>query len=331
MAGLMAEMEERALRLGVPLSVHLDLTWRCNQQCIHCYLDHLEDPEMETSEICNLLEQLAGAGALLLILSGGEPLLRSDFFQIVEHARHLLFSVALKTNATLVGEREAVHLAGLGVRQIKVSVYSHRPEVHDGITGVSGSLERTLQALRLLKSKGLNVAITHIVMVRNLGDQSGVKALAEDLRVPFEVDATITPKMNGQRSTLLLNVAPDALGEILPPVTNEDHDPDSISCGAGHTSCYISPYGNVYPCVQFPLACGNIRREKFGEIWKNSKQLAELRAVRLRDLPTCFSCALATYCTRCPGLAYMEGDMRGPSSLDCEKTFAKERQNHRIS
>ena len=330
MTGLWQEMEEKALRLGVPLSVHLDLTWRCNQQCVHCYLDHRDGLEMTTSVIRDLLDQLAGAGTFLLMLSGGEPLLRPDFFAILEYARRLLFNVVLKTNATLVGEPEATHLCGLGVQQIKVSVYSHRPEVHDAITGVPGSLQHTLEALRLLKSNGLNVAITHIVMVRNLGDHSGVRALAEALRIPFEIDTTITPKMNGDRSTLSLNVPPAALRQILPPRPAEDADPDGISCGAGHTGCYISPYGDVYPCVQFPLSCGNARSEKFSEVWRNSQQLSEIRAIRARDLPVCSCCALAKNCSRCPGLAFMEGDMRGPSSLDCEKTFAKEQQGYRI-
>ena len=238
--------------------------------------------------------------------------------------------MVLKTNATLIGETEAWHLHRLGVQQVKVSLYSHRPEVHDAITGMPGSFERTLKGLRLLKSRGLNAAITHIVMVRNMGDQGGVKALAGDLVVPVDIDAMITPKINGDRSTVSLNVPTDYSRQILPSDSAIDSDPDSTSCGAGHTGCYISPCGDVYPCVQFLLACGNVRREKFGEIWRNSKQLTELRAIRVRNLPACSACVLESYCARCPGLAYMEGDMRGPSSLDCERAFAKERQDHRI-
>jgi radical SAM protein with 4Fe4S-binding SPASM domain len=98
---------------------------------------------------------------------------------------------------------------------------------------------------------------------------------------------------------------------------------DGFPCSAGHTACYISPYGEVFPCVQFPLPTGNVRRQKFLDIWRYSPQLNDVRSIRARDLPTCSTCAHVGTCTRCPGLAYMEGNMRGPSSADCEKSFQR--------
>ena len=95
---------------------------------------------------------------------------------------------------------------------------------------------------------------------------------------------------------------------------------DDRPCSAGHTACYISPYGDVYPCVQFPLPTGNVRAQRFDEIWYRSPQMNEVREIRVRDLPTCSTCSYMPSCTRCPGLAYMEGSMRGPSSADCEKS-----------
>jgi radical SAM protein with 4Fe4S-binding SPASM domain len=75
--------------------------------------------------------------------------------------------------------------------------------------------------------------------------------------------------------------------------------------------------------VQFPLPAGNLRRQKFLEIWRHSPQLNEVRSIRAHDLPICSTCAHLASCTRCPGLAYMEGNMRGPSVQDCEKSFAR--------
>jgi AdoMet-dependent heme synthase len=95
---------------------------------------------------------------------------------------------------------------------------------------------------------------------------------------------------------------------------------DARPCSAGHTACYISPYGDVYPCVQFPLPTGNLRQQLFADVWHRSDRMNEVRAIRMRDLPTCSSCGYMSTCTRCPGLAYMEGNMRGPSSADCEKS-----------
>ena len=97
----------------------------------------------------------------------------------------------------------------------------------------------------------------------------------------------------------------------------------SLPCSAGHTAFYVSPYGVFYPCVQFPLTWGNVRQQRFADIWRNSEQLKEVRSIRVKDLWGCPQCTHVTNCTRCPGLAYMEGNMRGPSIQDCEKSFAR--------
>ena len=150
MSVLMQEMSDRALRLGVPLSVQLDLTYRCNENCVHCYLDHDDHGEMTTVEIKHLLKEMAEAGVFILTLSGGEIFMRKDFFEILECARALTFCIKLKTNAVLIGERQAARIRDLGVESIQVSIYSHRPEVHDAITKVPGSLRRSIRALSLI-------------------------------------------------------------------------------------------------------------------------------------------------------------------------------------
>ena len=151
------------------------------------------------------------------------------------------------------------------------------------------------------------------------------------------IDPTITPKMDGDRGLLKLNVDEDALRQVFtdrtlvgnveefcaPPKKPGEDDLDSLPCSAGHTACYVSPYGDVYPCVQFPLPSGNVRRTRFLDIWHNSDQLNEVRSITARDLPSCSQCTHVVSCTRCPGLAYMEGNMRGPSTQDCEKSFAR--------
>ncbi len=126
MGSLMEELNAKAIDLGVPISVHVDLTWRCNERCIHCYLDHDDQGEMTFAEVNGLLEQMAEVGVFLLTLSGGEPLLRKDFFAIVRRARELMFNVKVKTNGILIREKQAAMLRELGVENIQISVYSHR-------------------------------------------------------------------------------------------------------------------------------------------------------------------------------------------------------------
>jgi AdoMet-dependent heme synthase len=334
---LLAEMNEKALALGVPLSVHLDLTYRCNERCIHCYLDHDDHGEMTTAEIESVLDQLADAGVFFLTFSGGEVLLRRDFFHLAAYARRLLFNLKIKTNGVMIGDDEARRLRELGVEQVQLSVYSHRPEIHDAITKLPGSLKRTIDAVRHLRAHGLKVTIANVLMTANSFDNAGVIALADELGAFYAVDPTITPKLDGDTSLLSLRIPGEELHEVFrdprlvnnveefcaPPAKPGADVMEGYPCSAGHTACYISPYGDVYPCVQFPLPTGNVRRQKFLDIWRGSPQMNEVRSIQIKDLPVCSTCSHAGSCTRCPGLAFMEGNMRGPSAADCEKSFQR--------
>jgi len=338
MSGLLEEMTERALAKNIPLSVQLDLTYRCNERCVHCYLDHDDHGEMTTSEIKQLLDEMADAGVFILTLSGGEIFLRRDFFEILEYARwQRQFCVKLKTNAIMIRETEAARLREIGVESIQISIYSHHPEVHDAITLVPGSLRRSLDAARFLKSQGLRVIFANVLMAQNLQDYQGVRALADELGVESTLDPTVTPMMDGDRSILSLGVDHQALQNVFRDqglvgnvdefctiaAPGDDNSLASLPCSASHTACYVSPYGDVFPCVQFPLPTGNVRKERFLNIWRYSDRMNDVRSIRLKDLTTCTSCTHVASCTRCPGLAFMEGNMRGPSSQDCEKSFAR--------
>src|ERR1700730_5757877 len=341
----------RTVQRHLPWSVHVDLTYRCNERCIHCYLDHEDHGEMKTPEIKNVFEQLAESGTLFLTLSGGEIFLRADLFELLEFARLLHFDISLKTNALLIDAGRARTLRELSVRKIQISIYSSEAEVHDAITKVRGSLARTLTAIRFLQAEGLNVKIACPLMKQNLMAYRNVQALAAELGVPYVLDMTITPKMDGDMSLLQLR---SSTKELLPILQDASLNPracspnsleaetistgnatssgiessayDDIPCSAGHNSCYISPYGDVFPCVQMPVATGNVRRERFEEIWYHSNEMNRVRGVRESQLPVCSSCTIRSHCERCPGLAQMEGgDLLGAYERACELEELKAR------
>src|SRR5215469_9235556 len=215
MSDLLFEMTEKALAKNIPLSVQLDLTYRCNERCVHCYLDHDDHGEMTTAEIKKVLDEMAEAGVFILTLSGGEIFVRKDFFEILEYARlDRQFCVRLKTNAIMIREPEAARLREIGVESVQISIYSPRPEIHDAITLVPGSLKRSLDAVRFLMSQGLRVILGNVLMVQNLQDYPGVRALAEEMGVECTLDPTITPMMDGDRSVLQLGVKQEALRQV---------------------------------------------------------------------------------------------------------------------
>ena len=337
---LMHHMGTRALELGIPLSVQLDLTYRCNETCVHCYLDHEDYGEMTTAEILDVLDQLADAGVLLLNISGGEIFMRKDLFEILEHARKRQFSIKLKTNAVMIRAEKAKRIAALDVDSVQISLYSHKAETHDGITQLPGSFKRTLEGARFLREAGVKVTFANVLMQDNADDYQEVRALAEEMGIDYTVDATITPMLDGDRGVLDLNMDADRLSGVMRDASLLGDQADTLlaaptgptpleeayktlPCSAGHTACYIGPYGDVTPCVQFPHVVGNLRKQRFIDIWRDSPQLNEVRAIRLSDLEGCSKCVHGSSCTRCPGLAYMEGNMRGPSIQDCEKSYAR--------
>jgi radical SAM protein with 4Fe4S-binding SPASM domain len=341
---VMDRLIRRTVERHLPLNVHFDLTYRCNERCIHCYLDHEDYGELTTEEVKGVLDQMAAAGTLFLTFSGGEIFLRKDFFELLEYARQLHFDVSLKTNALLITPERAARLRALGVRRIQISIYSADPAVHDAITKVRGSFERSLAAIRFLKAQGLQVKIACPLMKQNLTAFRSVQQLAEELSVPYILDLTITPKIDGDMSLLALrNSGRDLLPVLQDPVLNprvkgdpeaakaavgtgsavssglESSAYDDIPCSAGHNSCYISPYGDIYPCVQMPMPTGNLRQQRFEEVWFGSPELRRLRQVRESQLPVCSTCSIRQFCERCPGLAKMEGgDMLGAYERACE-------------
>lgn len=353
---VMDRLISRTVQKHRPLSVHFDLTYRCNERCVHCYLDHDDHGELTTGECLNVLEDLARSGTLFLTFSGGEIFLRPDLYEILAAARRLHFDISLKSNALLITSERAERLREFGVRRVQISVYSDVPAIHDAITKVAGSLERTLTAIPILLEHGLQVKLACPLMRENLMAYRGVMALAERLGVSYVLDLTITPMMDGSSgplehrvsvSSLLpvlrdpmlhaskpqsssaavgtTDVSPSALGSAVSSGI-ESAAYEDLPCSAGHNSCYISPYGDVFPCVQLPEAAGNLRREKFQDIWNHAPQLERLRTIRESQLPICSQCEIRSYCERCPGLALMEGgDLLGAYERACALAEEKAR------
>jgi len=326
----------KTVALRIPLSVHIDLTMRCNERCIHCYRVIERRPELTTEELKALLEDVARAGTLYLTFSGGEVFLRKDLFELIEHARRLQFDVRLKSNALLVTPEKAARLRALGVHQVDISIYSADPAVHDRVTKVPGSLERSLEGAALLRDADISVRLNCPLMKQNVGQYKEIRALAERLGVQCGFDPMITAKNDGDTSPLKLRITRNELRQVLQDPKLNPHlgkpaareippvrpDLDEVPCGASHNACYVSAYGDVMPCVAMPITCGNVRDEPFAEIWHRSPEMLRVRSIRIRDLHTCSSCAASRFCTRCPGQALVEnGDLYGPSPANCEQAL----------
>jgi MoaA/NifB/PqqE/SkfB family radical SAM enzyme len=292
-------LREQATEKRILLVVHFDLTYRCPLRCVHCYLsDGKKRFECNLEEIKNILDQLADAGSLYLTLSGGEIFLRKDLPAIVAHARKLHFAVRLLTSGVSVDADRANEIAAWHPEMVAFSVYSLDSSIHDAITRKKGSLAKTLDAIHTLKEKNIPLKISSVLMSSNSGEYRGLHDFAKRLGAQFQADYRITPKTDGSQEPLKFRIGDKEVMRVLSdPIFSKEYEPDpaqgysgifnQIPCGAGHMSCYISPYGIVTPCVQVPTECGNLRETTFYEVWSGSPQLEEFRAIRFSDMPKC--------------------------------------------
>lgn len=329
--GLFETLREKAIEKKIPIVSHLDLTYNCNLKCVHCYTVSENRPTLNTFEIKNILEQLAEAKTLYLTLSGGEIFKREDYFEIAFYARRLNFALRLLTNATLINEKTVNEIVLLHPELVSISIYSTNSKVHDEITRTPGSLHKSLSALKILKGKGIKLKLSTVIMRQNEEEWYSIYNLAQELGAQFQADYRIAPKNNGDKSPLKFHVDDENLYSILSyPIFAKGggFDPEevytgvfnTVPCGAGHMSCYISPYGDVYPCVQFPFNCGNLKEKSFAEIWRNSSQMLYVRSITIPQLTECSFCNFFRHCRICIGLNYVErGDIFSPSKRTCKE------------
>jgi len=321
---LLYHAEATAVKKRIPYNVIFEVTRRCNLDCTMCYVvshDSAHPDELSTDEVKDVLDQLAAAGTLKLTFSGGEPFMRPDFLDLVEYARTLAFSIDILTNGTLIGPQTVQRLKELAVWQVSISLLGARSETHDGITGKSGSFSRAVQALRLLKEAGIKPRIKTLVMKRNFDEYPDIIAMAKQMGIPYSLDPTVSSRNDGNLDTLDLNLSENQFKAL---INNPSLGPRSLSfngedlqssrkerlegylCKAGISFCDISWNGDVLPCMQYQQSAGNVRKQRFIDIWRESPLFIMLRNARRHDLPECKDCELLPLCFRCPATAFLE-------------------------
>ena len=287
-------IEKESLREFKPLRAMLELTYRCNFRCRMCYLVDFRSPgELSLDEWKGVLDQLADLGVMVLTLSGGEPLLRKDFFEIAEYARSKRFALRIFTNGTMIDRTTADRLAEIRPLSTEVSVYGASDETYRDVTVRSrdGERERVFSAIRMLRERDLPVQIKMPVIRQNRADVDRIHAFAEEVGAVFVANVNITPKDDGDLSPLAHALDDAALEEYYrsyvgrrPP---QELDPEGLMCNTGRNSLVISPLGDVFPCIQIKQSVGNVRERSVEEIWRAHPLLARLRSLRVKDYAAC--------------------------------------------
>jgi len=334
---------EPTTREGVhlPHVVAWNLTRRCNLACAHCYISagawHAAAGELPTAECHRVVDEvLAESPAVLLILSGGEPLLRDDLEEIAAHASSGGATVVVGTNGTRLTEPRIASLKAAGVRGFAVSVDSLDPTYHDRFRHGDGALADTLEAIRRLREARLDFIVQATLTRGNRHELPRLAAWAADAgavsfnlyflvptgrgeRMPGlspaeneEVLAELTRLQREYRGTMLVR------SKCQPQIMRHVHrdDPDSpllnysTRCPCGTQYCRITPEGKVTPCPYTPVVAGDLRERSFGEIWRDSPVLRRIREGEPGG--KCGRCEYRKLCGGCRARAYAEsGDLMG--------------------
>lgn len=308
--------------------IHWDLTYKCNLRCRHCYVtEEKVREEVSYLKAKSIIDELKQMGCLHLAFSGGEILLRDDFFAIASYCRKQGFALRLMTNGTLIDESISERIASLYPLTVGMSIYAADKSLHDAITSVIGSFDRTINAVHLLKKKNLRVILKFLLMQDNAKEFRAVKSLAESMGVEFLFDICVVTSDSGSGAPLKYRLNRAQLKDFFIsndiPLFEREAQEEALLCSAGRNNIFITPYLDVYPCIGIKYKIGNLWESSLRDLWHSAK-LNLIRGIRTRDLYKCAQCELRQFCGRCFGIAMAEdGDIFGPSNFDCTVAAVK--------
>ena len=309
-ANLLEKMRERR----VPLVAFIELTNRCNLDCVHCMRPKSSKGELTRGEFENIISELSRLGCLNLSFTGGEPLLHEDFFDLADYAKGKNYNIKISSNGTLIDEKVIPLLKKLQSALVQISLYGATSEVHDPITRIPGSHRRTLSAIRLLTANAIRVQVHMPVMKQNFSEFSRVRYLAAKEGWKFSSDFVIYPGYDGSMNPIENRITDEQLATARRRHYFDQEDFIRPRKAAGDfcnrhdlatVSCRISSLGEVFPSGTVRLKMGNLREGSFHDIWFDSDTARRLRGISESDYE-CSGCREFERCSWDIGLALAE-------------------------
>ncbi len=284
-----AEKMRQTWEQNILFSVLLELTYSCNLDCVFCYnYKALPGKTLSREQYLALFRELRKMGVLNLIFSGGEPLAHKDFFFLGRQARDMGFVIRIKSNGHALHSVTAKRLKEeLDPFIIEISIHGACAETHDRQTRVQGSFDQLIRNLHALKALKLRFQLNSVLTCWNESELAAMYRLAKEFEAPLKFDSQITPKDNGDLSPLELAPSEQGLRNLLHmqlQSTRETQVQKTGSttqtrtyCGAGTSTIAIDPVGNIYPCVQWRQAIGNVHEQNIRQTWEDNTALTCIR------------------------------------------------------
>jgi len=321
----------------IPISGSLELTFRCNLRCQHCYVSHGNNgipgqQELSTSEIKSIIDEVVDAGCLWFLLTGGEPLVRRDFLDIYTYAKLKGLIITLFTNGTLITPRIADYLADWPPFKVEITLYGFSQETYELVTGIPGSHARCMRGIELLSERRMPLKLKTMLMTLNQHEIHDMQAFADSLGVPFRHDAMLNAGLDGDGRPTSFRIPPhevvqldlqdqgraEALRSFIQRTKGYQNPGDNLYvCGAGKTSFHIDPYGQLCLCMMARYASYDLRAGSFQDGWE--RFIPQIRSQIIEGDYACSQCELMPLCGQCPGWSYIEhGETQKPVDYLCQ-------------
>jgi radical SAM protein with 4Fe4S-binding SPASM domain len=325
------EVLEKWAKNRVPLSGSMELDLRCNLQCHHCYRDGEWDPNvLKTEEVIGILDQIARAGTVWLLFTGGEIFLRRDFFDIYEHAVKRGLKMTLFTNGTMITEKIADRLASLPPYQIEITLYGYTQETYEKVTGIPGSREKCYHGVDLLVERNLPLKLKTVVIKTNQHEFMDMFRFAERQGVSFKWDTQINPNFDQSLTPCNVRLSPQEAVEFdfaIPRRYDEWRSYFDVrknaatsrlfSCGAGSRTFHIDPYGKMKMCLLLRDPEFSLKEMTFQQVW--DEMFPPVYSLLRTASHGCNSCNLYSLCGKCPAWSQLEkGSMEAKVDYSCE-------------
>jgi heme b synthase len=326
---------------AAPRLVAWEVTRRCNLNCVHCRAAAERGPypgELEGPKSLEIIDQIAGLGKSVVILTGGEPLLREDIFDLARYGTEQGLRMVMATNGTLLTPVIAERIRSSGIQRVSISLDGANAEEHDQFRQVQGAYQASLTGIEILKEAGVEFQVNTTITKHNyrrcreiLDSVMHLGAVAHHLflLVPTgraremadqEIDALEYEKLllwfNQMQKKVPIHLKATCAPHFYRILRQEAHkrgekvdfqtyglDAVTRGCLGGISFCFISYEGMVQPCGYLEMTCGNLKKESFETIWANSQVFS-----RLRDFSAykgkCGRCEYVKFCGGCRARAF---------------------------
>ena len=309
----------------IPLEGSFELTFRCNLKCRHCYCNlsaadkSARQRELSYQEVCRLIDEVADEGCLWLFFTGGEPLLRNDFWNIYKYTKKKGIIVSIFTNGTLLTPKAIAILKEFPPYRVEITLYGATKETYERVTGVKGSYEKCMRGIGLLVQEKIPMSLKTVVISLNYHEVEDMRRFSQKIGAKFRLDPLIHSRFDGNRQPIDLRVSPEEVirldlqdeerikewRDLYVRLYGKVSRPELLfGCGAGLNNFHIDPYGKLCACIMSRKITFNLRQGNFREGWIDL--VAKVRKTPASKNYACNDCPLISICGQCPGWVIME-------------------------